>query len=111
MAASILAGTTSAVPAAANDPSARITSIAPNPFNPATTVRFALTDAGRTELAVFDARGHLIDRLINADLAAGEHSVTWRGCDRAGRAIATGVYFVRLTSGGVTSTQHLTLAR
>lgn len=111
MAASMVANKASAVPPATDDPSARITSIAPNPFNPAVTVRFALANAGSTELTVFDARGHLIDRLVDAELPAGEHSVTWRGCDRVGRAVATGVYLVRLTSGGVSSAQHITLAR
>ena len=46
-----------AVPAGAD---LRLLPNVPNPFNPATEIRFALERAGTVELAVFDARGRRV---------------------------------------------------
>jgi hypothetical protein len=110
-AAAVLASPVVAVPPAAGQPAAQITSIVPNPFNPLTTVHFQLASASQARLAVFDARGRLVGTLFAGDLTAGAHTATWRGCDDAGRAVATGIYLVRLTTPGATSIQRITLAR
>ncbi len=110
-AAAVLALPTVAVAESAGLPRAQIASVAPNPFNPATTIRFRLARAGHAELAVFDARGRLVDGLVDAQTEAGEHAVTWRGCDDAGRAVGAGVYLVRLSAGDDRCTRRITLAR
>ena len=46
----------------------------PNPFNPATTFRFSLPNAGQVDLAIYDARGRRIRTLVRDVLAAGRHS-------------------------------------
>jgi FlgD Ig-like domain len=77
----------------------------PNPFNPATTVRFALPKADVVSLAVFDVSGRLIRTLLsNARKPAGFFEAEWNGTDGNGRQVASGVYFFRLT----TSTESLT---
>jgi bacillolysin len=68
----------------------------PNPFNPATTIRFQLAAAVLTELTVFDVRGALVSRLVQEERAAGQHAVVWTGLDDNGRAVASGVYLARL---------------
>ena len=70
----------------------------PNPFNPSTTIEFALAQDGPTRLEVFDLNGRLVRTLVNESLAAGNHGVTWNGNDRAGRTVASGAYFYRLTA-------------
>lgn len=52
-------------------PSPRLTA-APNPFNPATALRFALPAADRVRLTVHDATGRCIRRLLDTSLAAGD---------------------------------------
>lgn len=71
----------------------------PNPFNPRTTLRFALAAPARADLAVHDLAGRLVRRLVAANLPAGEHEVAWDGRDEAGRAVASGQYVARLRAG------------
>ncbi len=71
----------------------------PNPFNPSTTIAFALPAAGQVDLAVFTVDGRRVATLINERLAAGHHSATWDGRDEAGRRLASGAYFYRLRAG------------
>lgn len=66
----------------------------PNPFNPSTTIRFELADAGPVELAVYDLSGHKIAVLAEGLHAAGGHTVGWKP-DR----LASGVYLIRLVAG------------
>ena len=72
---------------------------APNPFNPSTRIDFALERGGRTTLRIYDVAGRLVASLVDRDLPAGPHTVSWRGMDRSGRAVSSGVYFYELRSG------------
>lgn len=84
---------------------------APNPFNPRTTIGYALPQAGQVELAVYDLQGRLVRRLLDKALPAGEASLEWDGLDGRGNAVPSGVYLVRLrTEQGVVS-RKVTLAR
>jgi len=94
---SVLSGVAPSAPATADW--ARLLPNAPNPFNPATELRFALERDGAVRLAVYDARGRLVRDFGNRAYAAGAHAVSWDGRDDAGRAAASGVYYVRLTGG------------
>lgn len=86
-------------------------SSAPNPFNPRTTIRFALPDAASVRLGVYTASGRLVARLIDGVTTAGEHRVVWSGRDTSGNAVASGTYFCRLEGAGVLETRSLTLLR
>ncbi len=83
----------------------------PNPFNPRTELTLDLPVAGAAGVRIYDARGALVRRLLDADLAAGEHRVSWDGRDDAGRALPSGVYFARLRTAGGSEAVKLTLAR
>ncbi len=83
----------------------------PNPFNPGTTIRFALPAASRVRLAVYDVNGRLVRNLADANFEAGTHSIAWDGCDGNGRAAASGVYLVRLTARDGVLTRRMTLVR
>jgi len=71
----------------------------PNPFNPQTTIRFALLQASHVEIAVFSATGGYVTTLFNGTLPAGGHDVVWKGTDEAGQPVASGAYFYRLSAG------------
>ena len=88
-----------------------LTSIYPNPFNPQTTIEFALAEAGAVELAVFDLRGRLVRVLDRESRLAGHYRATWSGRDDAGRVMPTGTYFCRLVTSRGTQTEKLTLAK
>ena len=83
----------------------------PNPFNPRTTIKFDLKQAGPVELAVFDVAGRLIKRLVGETLTAGQHDAVWEGKDTSGRASAAGVYFFRLKTTDTIDTKRMTLIK
>jgi hypothetical protein len=49
--------------------------------------------------------------IADRSFSQGSHRLTWTGIDRTGRPAASGVYFVRLEAGGVTSAQKVVLVR
>lgn len=85
----------------------------PNPFNPATRLRFDLEGAGPrpVSLRIFDVRGRLVRRLLESPLAEGRHDVPWTGTDDRGAMVASGVYVVRLQAPGVDERGRLVLLR
>jgi hypothetical protein len=83
----------------------------PNPFNPATTVRFLAPRSGKARLDIFDASGRLVTNLLNAAVEAGEHSVLWQGRTAGGDEAASGLYLCRLVFDGEARTTRLLLIR
>ncbi len=81
----------------------------PNPFNPATTIAFALARPGPARLDVYDARGRLVRTLVDGPRPAGPQAVTWDGRDAAGRDAASGVYFYRLRAQGVDASRRMVM--
>jgi len=73
-----------------------IVKIAPNPFNPRTTIEFALERAQNVMLTVFDTRGRRVALLADGEYGTGTHDITWTGVDTDGRQVPSGVYFMRL---------------
>lgn len=92
-------------------PPARLLGVAPNPFNPRVTVRFATARALDVRLEVYDLAGRLVRTLEAGSFPAGEHAVQWDGRDDAGRASASGVYLVQLRGDGFAETVAGTLVR
>lgn len=84
-------------------PRISLATAAPNPFNPATRLSFALPRTLPVVLAVHDAAGRRVRTLIAGQTyPAGRHEVVWDGRDDGGRAAGTGVYLFRLDAGGET---------
>lgn len=83
----------------------------PNPFNPATTLRYVLDEPGRVHIAVYDARGRELAVLLDEERGAGAGEVTWQGHDDAGRLAGAGVYFVRAESGDAVRLVKATLVK
>ncbi|HEU4725022.1 MAG TPA: FlgD immunoglobulin-like domain containing protein [Candidatus Eisenbacteria bacterium] len=71
----------------------------PNPFNPSTTIRFALAQPGRVEIRLFNVRGELVASLANGRYSAGSHAVTWDGSSARGKA-PSGIYFAKASITG-----------
>ncbi|MEZ4386729.1 MAG: S8 family serine peptidase [Candidatus Krumholzibacteriia bacterium] len=83
----------------------------PNPFNPATTIAFALSEAAAVELAVYTVDGRRVTTLLRQDLAAGQHEVTWHGRDDRGQRVASGTYFYRLTANGQVQVRRMVMVK
>ncbi|MDO9578942.1 MAG: ice-binding family protein [Candidatus Cloacimonadales bacterium] len=72
----------------------------PNPFNPTTNIRFDIKDNESSTLTIFNLKGQKVRTLINAQLAAGQHSVTWDGTDDNGNQVTSGIYLYKLKTDG-----------
>ena len=83
----------------------------PNPFNPSTTLSFALPASSRVLLEVFDVRGQLVATLLDENRTAGVHRVTWDGRDRSGQPVASGVYLCRIQAGSFNGTKRMVLIK
>jgi hypothetical protein len=71
----------------------------PNPFNPRTLLT---VDNPRQQLVraeVFDLRGRLVARLVDAELERGRHVLEWQGRDQQGRQVPSGEYFFKVRLG------------
>ena len=75
----------------------------PNPFNPSTTLRFAMKQTGHIRLSVYDVLGREVAELVNGTREAGYHKVSWHA-----EAAPSGVYFVRMTTNGFVTSQKIT---
>ena len=84
---------------------------APNPFNPSTTIRFVLPEAGAVRLSIYGADGRLVRSLVTSEFTAGSHEVVWDGTDNAGRACASGIYLCRLVTPAGALDRRMALVR
>jgi hypothetical protein len=82
----------------------------PNPFNPRTRISFQLAAAGPVRVDIIDVTGRAV-RSWETQGAAGPNRVDWDGTDAAGRAVASGVYWYRVTSGAWSESRRMVLAR
>lgn len=78
----------------------------PNPFNPATTLRYELGGREHVYLAVYDLLGREVAMLVNGVQETGEHSVTWNAMDQS-----SGVYLYLLRAGPYQKTGRMVLIR
>ncbi len=82
--------------------------LSPNPAFGTVRVEFGLPIAARTRVSVADVSGRSIRTLVVGTFAAGRHELSWDGRSDAGRKVAPGVYFVRVTAGGTTRVARVT---
>ncbi len=69
----------------------------PNPFNPRIHGRIQLDAASEVDAAVFDLAGRRVATLLQENLSAGVHDLTWDG-QRQGRPASAGLYLLRISS-------------
>ena len=84
----------------------------PNPFNPRTTIRYALPSDGPVTVTVFDANGARVATLVEGEFrVAGDHRVDWNGRSAGHTLVSSGVYFVRVEQHGVTQSAKMVLLK
>jgi hypothetical protein len=83
----------------------------PNPFNPATEIRFRLPVEADVSLRIHDAAGRRVRSVQLGSMPAGESAWSWNGTDDQGRPVASGVYLVRLATDRGVDSRRIVLAR
>ena len=82
----------------------------PNPFNPSTTIEYAIPQPGKVVLDVFNVAGQRVRRLVReTQHPAGIYTVEWDGLDHSGRQAGSGVYFYRLQAVDFVKTRKMLL--
>ncbi len=69
----------------------------PNPFNNQTKIRFFLNRNAVVHVIVCNQNGEHISTLFEGELSAGNHTFFWQGKNQSGTAVASGVYFLKIT--------------
>ncbi len=80
---------------------------APSPASSHTRIACTLPRAMRLELTLHDTAGRLVRHIAAEDAAAGTHTYEVSLRDGTGRALAPGIYLVRLAAGADVRTQRL----
>lgn len=83
----------------------------PNPFNPTTTIEYAIARRSRVQLNVYDVRGRHVKTLVDRNVGPDSYRVVWDGRNSAGNSVASGVYFYRLVAEGFVATKKMVLLR
>jgi hypothetical protein len=83
----------------------------PNPFNPETEIRFALTKDSHVAINVYNTLGQQIGTLIDTQYAAGFHNVRWDGKDRNGNPVSSGIYLYQIQAGEFSQVRKMSLIR
>ena len=72
----------------------------PNPFNPSTSISYALPENARVSLVIYDLSGNVVSTLASSRQSAGWYHAEWNGITDEGMAVPAGIYFARLDAGG-----------
>ena len=71
----------------------------PNPFNPSTQIDYSIPKDGFVSLKVYNTIGQEVATLVNGNVQAGSHEVTFNP-ESMGVSISSGAYYYRLESDG-----------
>ena len=79
----------------------------PNPFNGTTTIAYSVAVNCEVNVRVYDTAGKLVKVLEHSTRGPGRFVTVWRGTDDAGCAVASGVYFCSIDTGGFKDTRKI----
>lgn len=84
---------------------------APNPFNPSTSLELSLPSPQHIRAEVRNAAGQLVRTLLDGELLAGSHTLTWDGLTAVGAPAASGLYLATIVGRNHAQTRKLLLLR
>jgi hypothetical protein len=78
----------------------------PNPFNPYTTIYYAVKDEGHITVKVYNSLGQEIATLVDEKKDVGYHYTEWNAA-----GYTSGIYFYRITNGYYSETRRMVLTK
>jgi hypothetical protein len=78
----------------------------PNPFNPVTTISYALPQDGMVTLKIYDALGREVGTLVNEFKKSGRYTTSFNAT-----RLSSGVYIYKLVSGKYSATKKMILVK
>ena len=83
----------------------------PNPFNPTTRIQYSLPKTGLVKINIYTLMGQKIATLVNGNMEAGRHNITWNGMDDLGNPVAAGLYLYQLEAKDFVKTRKMVLLK
>ncbi len=86
----------------------------PNPFKTSTIISFTIPKSlsdKKTEAAIYDMNGTLVNTLTTENLPANNYSIVWDGTDNTGRKMPAGTYIYTVKTGSFSESGKMTLVR
>jgi hypothetical protein len=83
----------------------------PNPFNPTTTIKFALKEDSDVSIKIYNIKGAVVRTLIDGEMKATYHEIIWDGKDNTNKSVASGIYFYKMKAEKYTSTKKMILMK
>jgi hypothetical protein len=83
----------------------------PNPFNPSTTISFALDRPERAGITIYNVRGQIVKSFEQDYAVPGNYSIIWDGKDDGQNTLSSGIYYYRLTAGKYHEVKKLILSK
>jgi hypothetical protein len=83
----------------------------PNPFNPKTSIMFDLPRQSQVTISVYNLLGQRVKTLVEDNLPAGHHTVSWDGTDYLKNPVSSGIYFYRFQAGDYIESRKLLLLK
>ena len=77
----------------------RLFSNFPNPFNSSTKINYQLLKKNYVRLNIFDTNGNTLIELVNEFQRAGVYSMLWRGSNKQGLTLPSGIYYYQIQVG------------
>ncbi len=78
----------------------------PNPFNPQTTIRFAVPKKSFVNITIFDINGKLVQNLFSGTKNPGHYAITWNAA-----GFSSGMYFIKMDTDTYSSVRKCILVK
>ena len=78
----------------------------PNPFNPETTIQFALPAPADISISIYSLKGAIVKQIFEGKKEAGYHSVIWNALDNP-----SGTYIIKMQAGNFVQVQKCILIK
>ena len=79
----------------------------PNPFNPATTLKYDLPENSFVALTVYDMLGNVVNNLVHTNQSSGYKSIQWNATNNQGKPVSAGVYLYKIQAGDFADTKKM----
>ncbi len=83
----------------------------PNPFNPTTTISYAVPVSNNVTIEIYNAIGAKVRTLVDRYVTAGHYKATWDGKNDQGQSVPSGTYFYKMHSSHFNTVKKMTLIK
>lgn len=83
----------------------------PNPFNPVTSISYALAEPSHVRITVYNLVGQAVRVLVDKDQPVGFHTIRWDGRNQRGQSVSSGIYLYQIEAGTFVDTRKMLLLK